>query len=42
MKFLKRLMVANLIVFVIENRNCDRNGDGGDGDIENLTDFDRS
>ena len=40
-KFLRKLMVANLIVFVMDNRNCNRNGGGGGGDSENLTDFDR-
>ena len=34
-------MVVILIVFVIDNRNCTGNGGGGDGGIENLTDFGR-
>ena len=38
-KFLRKLMDANLIVFMMDNRNCNCNGDGDGGDIENLTDF---
>ena len=40
-KFLRKFMVAILIVSMIDNRNCNCNcnGDGDGGDIENLTDF---